>query len=62
MSEVRLYADEDAGETAVVQGLRARGFDVVSCKGTTIAALSLFPTNAALSARRSGDWPPLSAA
>ncbi len=28
MSEVRLYVDEDAGENTVVQGLRARGFDV----------------------------------
>jgi hypothetical protein len=34
MSEVRLYVDEDAGESAVVQGLRARGFDVL----TTIEA------------------------
>ncbi len=34
MSEVRLYVDEDAGETAVVQGLRARGVDVL----TTIEA------------------------
>jgi len=30
MSEVRLYADEDAGENAVVQGLRARGIDVLT--------------------------------
>ena len=30
MSEVRLYVDEDAGETAVVQGLRARGIDVLT--------------------------------
>ena len=30
MSEVRLYLDEDAGEIAVVQGLRARGFDVLT--------------------------------
>ena len=30
MSEVRLYVDEDAGESAVVQGLRARGFDVLT--------------------------------
>ena len=29
MSEVRLYVDEDAGENAVVQGLRARGVDVL---------------------------------
>ena len=34
MSEVRLYVDEDAGETAVVRGLRARGLDVL----TTIKA------------------------
>ena len=34
MSEVRLYVDEDAGERAVVQGLRARGIDVL----TTIEA------------------------
>ena len=34
MSAVRLYLDEDAGEAAVVQGLRARGFDVL----TTIEA------------------------
>ncbi|NUQ65620.1 MAG: DUF5615 family PIN-like protein [Pirellulales bacterium] len=34
MSEVRLYMDEDAGESAVVQGLRARGIDVL----TTIEA------------------------
>ena len=30
MSDVRLYMDEDAGEIAVVQGLRARGFDVLT--------------------------------
>jgi hypothetical protein len=34
MSDVRVYVDEDAGEHAVVQGLRARGIDVV----TTIEA------------------------
>ncbi|MGO8753012.1 MAG: hypothetical protein ACLQNE_44285 [Thermoguttaceae bacterium] len=34
MSEVRLYFDEDAGENAVVQGIRARGFDIL----TTIEA------------------------
>ncbi len=34
MSELRLYMDEDAGENAVVQGLRARGVDVL----TTIEA------------------------
>lgn len=30
MSEVRLYVDEDAGENAVVNGLRARGIDVLT--------------------------------
>ena len=30
MSEVRLYVDEDAGENAVVQGLRACGVDVLT--------------------------------
>ena len=30
MSEVRLYVDEDAGENAFVQGLRARGVDVLT--------------------------------
>lgn len=30
MSEVRLYVDEDASEHAVVQGLRARGVDLVT--------------------------------
>ena len=30
MSEVRLYADEDAAEKAVVDGLRARGVDVLT--------------------------------
>ncbi len=34
MSEVRLYVDEDAGENAVVEGLRARGVDLL----TTIEA------------------------
>lgn len=34
MSDVRLYVDEDAGEHAVVHGLRARGVDVL----TTIEA------------------------
>jgi hypothetical protein len=34
MSEVRLYADEDAGENAVVHALQARGVDVL----TTIEA------------------------
>ena len=30
MSEIRLYVDEDAAEHAVVQGLRARGVDVLT--------------------------------
>ncbi len=30
MSELRLYVDEDAGEKAVIHGLRARGFDVLT--------------------------------
>lgn len=30
MSDVRLYVDEDAGENAVVQGLRARCIDVLT--------------------------------
>ena len=30
MSEVRLYVDEAAGELAVIQGLRVRGFDVLT--------------------------------
>lgn len=30
MSDVRLYVDEDAGESTVVQGLRARGIDVLT--------------------------------
>ena len=30
MSEVRLYVDEDAGENAVLHGLRARGVDVLT--------------------------------
>jgi hypothetical protein len=30
MNDVRLYCDEDAGETAVVRGLRARGLDVLT--------------------------------
>ena len=30
MSEVRLYVDEDAEEYAVVQGLRARGVDLLT--------------------------------
>jgi acetolactate synthase regulatory subunit len=34
MSKVRLYLDEDACENAIVRGLRARGFDVL----TTIEA------------------------
>ena len=30
MSELRLYFDEDAGEHMVVQGLIARGFDILT--------------------------------
>ncbi|MDA1053656.1 MAG: DUF5615 family PIN-like protein [Planctomycetota bacterium] len=30
MSELRLYVDEDASEHAVVRGLRARGFDLLT--------------------------------
>ena len=30
MSEVRLYLDEDAEENAVVEGLRARGVDLLT--------------------------------
>jgi len=30
MSEVRLYVDEDASESAVVAGLRARGIDLLT--------------------------------
>ena len=30
MSDVRIYCDEDAGEMAVVQGLRGRGIDVLT--------------------------------
>jgi hypothetical protein len=30
MSEIRLYVDEDASETAVILGLRARGFDLLT--------------------------------
>ncbi|MDA0837660.1 MAG: DUF5615 family PIN-like protein [Planctomycetota bacterium] len=29
MSVIRLYVDEDAGEMAVIQGLRARGYDIL---------------------------------
>lgn len=30
MSELRLYVDEDAEQTAVVEGLRLRGIDIVT--------------------------------
>ncbi len=33
MSQVRLYVDEDAEEHAVVQGLRARGVDLLTTRG-----------------------------
>ena len=42
MSDVRLYVDEDAGEDAVVKGLRARGLDVL----TTVDANRLGSTDA----------------
>lgn len=42
MSDVRLYVDEDAGEDAVVKGLRARGIDVL----TTLEANRLGATDA----------------
>lgn len=41
MSDVRLYVDEDAGEDAVVKGLRARGIDVL----TTVEANRLGATD-----------------
>ena len=37
MSEIRLYVDEDASETAVMLGLRARGIDLL----TTVEARRL---------------------
>ena len=42
MSDVRLYVDEDAGEDAVVKGLRTRGIDVL----TTLEANRLGATDA----------------
>lgn len=42
MSGMRLYVDEDAGEDAVVKGLRARGIDVL----TTLEAKRLGATDA----------------
>lgn len=42
MSDVRLYVDEDAGEDAVVKGLRTRGIDVL----TTVEANRLGATDA----------------
>ena len=42
MSEVRLYIDEDAGEHAVMKGLRARNVDIL----TTIEAGRLGTTDA----------------
>lgn len=30
MSDIRLYVDEDASEHAVIDGLRARGFDLLT--------------------------------
>lgn len=31
MSDLKLYVDEDAGEPAVIAGLRGRGVDVLTC-------------------------------
>ena len=42
MSDVHLYVDEDAGEDAVVKGLRVRGLDVL----TTVEANRLGATDA----------------
>lgn len=42
MSDVRLYVDEDAGEDAVVKGLRSRGIDML----TTVEANRLGATDA----------------
>ncbi|NET52530.1 MAG: hypothetical protein F6K09_28775 [Merismopedia sp. SIO2A8] len=42
MNNIRLYVDEDAGENAVIQGLRARHIDVL----TTIEAQRLGTTDA----------------
>ncbi len=42
MSDVRLYVDEDAGEDAVVKGLRTRGIDVL----TTVEANCLGASDA----------------
>jgi hypothetical protein len=38
MSQLRLYVDEDAEETAVVRGLQLRGFDVVTAKDAGLLA------------------------
>ncbi len=35
---VRLYLDEDAGENAVVRGLRARGVDVLATANSVLVA------------------------
>ncbi len=40
MSEIRLYVDEDASEHAVVDGLRARGFDVVTTADAGLLGVS----------------------
>ena len=42
MSKLRLYVDEDAGEHAVMEGLRARGTDIL----TTLEADRLGATDA----------------
>lgn len=38
MSGIRLYVDEDAAETAVIDGLRQRGMDVVSVFDAAMAS------------------------
>lgn len=38
MSRIRLYVDEDAGEKAVIAGLRDRGVDVLTVSEATMAA------------------------
>lgn len=50
MSDVRLYVDEDASETAVVAGLRARNIDLLTTQeagrlGATDAAQLAYATS-----------------
>ena len=40
MSKVHLYVDEDAGENAVVKGLRARGVDVLTTAEANLCGTS----------------------